>query len=92
MAAVKHRKVPRWAGAAGLIYLTVSPAAAARWDRGVILPGRSPLWAVFVAPTSALRHGLLLVGYRRYRAVKDAQAQAAEEDKAVPRASGSPDD
>ncbi|WP_143030388.1 hypothetical protein [Blastococcus aurantiacus] len=89
---LKHRKIPGWAAGAGLIYLTLSPAAAARWNGGVILRGRSPLWAALVAPTSALRHALLLVGYRRYRAVKESQATAAEEGNAVLRSAGSPDD
>ena len=88
---LKHRKIPGWAAAAGLIYLTLSPAAAARWTRGVILGGRSPLWAVLIAPTTALRHALLLVGYRRYRAVKALQAEVADEGSVVPRAAGFPD-
>lgn len=89
---LKHRKVPGWAAGAGLIYLTLSPAAAARWNRGVILRGRSPLWAGLIAPSSALRHALLFVGYRRYRAAMQSQAKVAEEGKAVLPGAGSPDE
>ena len=84
----KHRLVPRWAAVAGLAYLTLSPAAAGEWERGVILRGRSPLWAGLVSPVGVLQLGIALVGYRRYRRMKSSQEKGAADGGVVPGADG----
>ncbi|MFW3171441.1 hypothetical protein [Geodermatophilus sp. CPCC 206100] len=61
----QRRRIPRWAWLAGLVHLTLSPAVAAWGDRGVIRPGRSPLWAGLVSPVGLLRIALGLVAYTR---------------------------
>ena len=76
----EHKRIPGWAGIAGLVHLTLSPAAAAQWKRGVIFPRRSPLWAALVSPTTGLLHTLLtLVVVHRIRRTKGATPRSAPE-------------
>ncbi len=71
-----HRDVPRWGVVAVLAHLVLSPVAAAGWARGVVLPGRSPLWGGLVSPVGLLQ---VVVGAAALRRVlRDRSADATE--------------
>ncbi len=63
----RRGRLPRWGPMTGLVYLTVSPAAAAGWKRGVILRRRSPLWAGLISPIGLLQGALVLGAVHRAR-------------------------
>lgn len=64
---VRQTGVPSWAGIGLLVHLTLSPAVAARWQGGVVLRRRSPLWGALVSPTGLLQLLLVLVALVRAR-------------------------
>ena len=60
-------RIPRWSGAAGLVYLSLSPVTAAGWKRAVLLPRRSSLWGGVISPIGLIQITLLVVGFSRAR-------------------------
>jgi hypothetical protein len=81
----RHADVPRWARVAAVAHLTLAPAAAAGWRRGVVLRGRSPLWGGVLSPVGLLQVGLAGVAVARLRGLRSEQAGAGT----GPRRSGS---
>jgi hypothetical protein len=63
----KHERIPPWGPIAVLVHLTLAPAAAARWERGVIFRRRSPLWGGLVSPVGLLQIALLVGALFRAR-------------------------
>jgi hypothetical protein len=61
------RRLPPWAGLAGMLYLALGPAAAGGWKRAVILRRRSPLWGAAISPTGLLQLVLVSVALGRAR-------------------------
>jgi hypothetical protein len=64
-ARVRDRRLPPWVAAVLVGYAVLSPAAAAGWRRGVVLPGRSALWGGVVSPVGVLQVVLVLSTLRR---------------------------
>ena len=64
-ARVEDRRLPPWVAAVLAGYAVLSPAAAARWRRGVVLPGRSALWGGLVSPLGLLQIVIMLSTLRR---------------------------
>jgi hypothetical protein len=64
----KRPRIPAWSGPAALGCLTLAPAAAAGWKRGVVLRRRSALWGAVIHPVGLLQITLLLDGLSRARA------------------------
>ena len=60
-------RIPRWSGTAGLVYLSLSPVAAAGWKRAVLLPRRSPLWGGVISPIGLIQITLVVLGFSRAR-------------------------
>jgi hypothetical protein len=78
----KHKPIPRWGRIAGVAYLTVSPAAAAGWKRGVILPRRTPLWGGLISPIGLLQITLVIVAISRAGRARSSEVTGAPEDDA----------
>lgn len=70
----KRRGIPGWGGIGGLAYLTLSPAVAARWRRGAVLPDRTPLWGALLSPIGLLQIALVLVALVRASRARSAGA------------------
>jgi len=73
-ARLRDRPVPR-----GLLvlplYLILSPAMAARWERAVVLRQRSPLWGAALSPVGVVQIGVLAVTISRARRAKRTGAE-----------------
>ncbi|MGY1661727.1 hypothetical protein ACI78Q_10975 [Geodermatophilus sp. SYSU D00705] len=86
----RRERIPRRAAIAGLLYLTLSPAAAG-WKRGVVFPGRSPLWGGFVSPIGLLQISLAVVALHRARRARSAgRREDAQDDSGADHGAGSP--
>ena len=84
----EDRRIPG-ARRIGVAYLVFSPTAAVQGERGVIFPGRSPLWAVLISPTTGLLRTLLgLVVSLRAGKAKKSETHGAANDSDQDPASG----
>jgi hypothetical protein len=79
----RHEPVPRWGGLASLVYVAVSPAVAARWERGVVFRRRSPLWGGLISPVGLLQMALVLMALYGARRPRSSEAIDASEDTAT---------
>jgi hypothetical protein len=64
-ARITDRPPPPWVALVLAGYAAVSPAAGARWQRAVVLPGRSALWGGVVSPLGLLQIAVMLTTLRR---------------------------
>ena len=64
-AQIRDRRLPPWLAAVVLGYVMLSPVAAARWQRGVVLPERSALWSGLISPLGLLQIVVMLTTLRR---------------------------
>ncbi len=74
---LRERRAPRWLAVVP-VHLLLSPLLAARWERGVVLRGRSPLWGGVLSPIG-LVHVVLTAGalLRAVRAARTADPAAS---------------
>ena len=73
----KRNGVPAWGRIAGLGYLVLSPAAAARCTGGVLFRSRTPLWGAVISPIGLLQVTLLLVALGRARRARPPERAGA---------------
>jgi hypothetical protein len=64
-ARVTDRPPPPWVALVLAGYAALSPATGARWQRGVVLPGRSALWGGLISPLGLLQIAVVLTTLRR---------------------------
>jgi hypothetical protein len=62
----RRERLPRWGPITLLVHLSIAPALAAGWPRGVILRRRTPLWGL-LSLTGLLQSALILVAIHRAR-------------------------
>ena len=63
--ALVESRAARPLGVASLLHVALAPAVAGRWERAVVLRGRSPLWGWQFSPIGLLQLLLVLVAVRR---------------------------
>ena len=78
-AALEERRVAPWHLAIPL-YVLLSPALATRWERAVVLRGRSPLWGGAVSPSGLVPIVLLGITITRARRARRAPAAALRDE------------
>jgi hypothetical protein len=88
---LKRTGTARWAGPAGLVYVALSPVAAAGLKQAVILPRRSPLWACLISPIGMLQIALLMLAFSRARRARHSPTAGALDSDVEPSTAHRPD-